>query len=304
MGQIDMDATTMQVGSREPSCFQHMDEYPLCICGLLHSGDLVLSSELKEQSASENMLKGEIKVPILNILAENFNVSYETASRIPTLAQSGYCAGLFFLCPLGDLVRRRAFTLFLIFFTGTVWIGLCVTNNFTVFLTLSFICGFTTVTPQIMLPLVGDLSPPHKRAAALSIVVSGNGGGILIARILSGVVTNFVSWRIIYFIALALQFFIFMLLYLFMPDYPETNTSGLSYYRLLRDVIRMLFKHPVLFQSSLIGFCSSAVFTSFWTTLTGLLAGAPYHYSPLIIGLFALINAAGIVLSPYVSTLN
>ncbi len=63
-----------------------------------------------------------------------------------------------------------------------------------------------------MLPLVGDLAPPHRRATALSIVVSGNIMGILIARILSGVVTNYTSWRNIYWLALGLQYTIFILL--------------------------------------------------------------------------------------------
>ncbi|KAF2151882.1 MFS general substrate transporter [Myriangium duriaei CBS 260.36] len=236
--------------------------------------------------------------PILNILAESFGVSYETSSHVPTLVQSGYCAGLFLLCPLGDLLRRRYLTLGLIFFTSTVWIGLCVTRSFVVFQVLTFITGFTTVTPQLMLPLVGDLAPAHKRAISLSIVSSGNLGGILIARILSGVVTNYVNWRVIYWIALGLQYAIFVLLFCFMPDYPSTNPSGLSYYRLLIDVCRMLFKHPVLAQSALIGFCTSATFTSFWTTLTFLLAGSPYHYSPVIIGLFALINISALLMTP------
>ena len=35
--------------------------------------------------------------------------------------QSGYAVGLFFLCPLGDLVKRRAFVLALIFVSATLW---------------------------------------------------------------------------------------------------------------------------------------------------------------------------------------
>ena len=59
--------------------------------------------------------------PILNILAHDFNVPYETASRIPTLMQAGYATGLLFLCPLGDVFRRRPFVLGMIFFTATMW---------------------------------------------------------------------------------------------------------------------------------------------------------------------------------------
>ena len=59
--------------------------------------------------------------PILNILAEDFDVPYVTVSRIPTLMQAGYATGLLFVCPLGDLLRRRALTLVLIAFTATMW---------------------------------------------------------------------------------------------------------------------------------------------------------------------------------------
>jgi hypothetical protein len=58
--------------------------------------------------------------PILNILAQDFGVSDERASVVPTLMQAGYASGLLFLCPLGDVFRRRAFILILVFFTATM----------------------------------------------------------------------------------------------------------------------------------------------------------------------------------------
>ena len=60
----------------------------------------------------------------------------------------------------------------------------------------------------------------------------------------------------------------------------------------------MLKKHAVLVQAGLISFTASAAFTSYWTTLTFLLAGPPYHYSTLVIGLFALLGIAAMCLSP------
>lgn len=61
-------------------------------------------------------------IAILNVIARDFNVSYLTVSRIPTLAQSGYAVGLFLICPLGDLFPRRPFTLCLVFLTATLWL--------------------------------------------------------------------------------------------------------------------------------------------------------------------------------------
>jgi hypothetical protein len=59
--------------------------------------------------------------PILNILAHEFDVAYETASRVPTLMQAGYATGLLFLCPMGDVFKRRQFVLIMVLFTSTLW---------------------------------------------------------------------------------------------------------------------------------------------------------------------------------------
>jgi predicted MFS family arabinose efflux permease len=148
-----------------------------------------------------------------------------------------------------------------------------------------------------MLPLVGDLAPPHRRATALSVVVSGLMLGVLVARVLSGTISNFVTWRAVYWMSFGIQYLIFFMLWLFMPDYPSTN-PGLNYFQLLWTIVKMLRKHPVLVQACIAGLFTSATFTSFWTTLTFLLAGAPYHYDPLTIGLFGLIGIAAMCFGP------
>lgn len=172
------------------------------------------------------------------------------------------------------------------------------TQSIAAFSAIQFFVGLTTVTPQLMLPLVGDLAPPHRRAAALSVVVSGFALGILVARLLSGIMTNFVSWRYVYWMSTGLQYLICALLWYFMPDYPAIN-KGLNYFKMLGSILVMLFKHPILFQACIISFFTSCTFTSFWTVLTFLLAGEPYNYSPVIIGLFALVGIGTMLFVPF-----
>lgn len=86
-------------------------------------------------------------------------MSHERVSNIPTLTQAGYASGLLLICPLGDFVRRRPLILGLVFATATVWIGLCLTRKFEVFAILCFITGLMSVTPQLMMPLIGEYVP-------------------------------------------------------------------------------------------------------------------------------------------------
>ncbi|KAL4869874.1 hypothetical protein BDV12DRAFT_195882 [Aspergillus spectabilis] len=240
--------------------------------------------------------------PLLDIFADFFNVSQERASLIPTCSQAGYAAGLILICPLGDMVRRRPFVLLLTFITATMWLGLCFTNSYNVFLALSFLTSVTTVTPQIMLPLVGDLAPPARRATALSIVASGLVLGLLFARLLSGIIAESSHWRTVYWLSLGVQYLIFALLYLFMPDYPSTNTD-MSYFKILSSILVLYTKHPVLVQATVMGFLGSSTFTSFWTTLTFLLSGEPYEYSTLTIGLFSIAGLTPMIFTPLYSRL-
>lgn len=148
-----------------------------------------------------------------------------------------------------------------------------------------------------MLPLVGELAPPHRKALCLSILTSGYMLGILIARLLSGTITQFISWRSVYFLGLGLQSLMTLLLILFMPDYPRTN-APFPYLNLLASIPALPCRHPALLQACLTALFTSATFTTFWTTLTFLLAAPPYSFPPLSIGLFSLVGIGAMLVGP------
>lgn len=120
--------------------------------------------------------------PILIELAEHFGVSYDEVTRVPTLTQAGYLTSLVLCVPLIDLVPRRPLILLLLFGGGAFSLGLALTNDYQTFLGLSYVTGLCTVIPQILNPLTADLAPPHRRAAAVSIVVSGLVTGMMFGR--------------------------------------------------------------------------------------------------------------------------
>lgn len=179
---------------------------------------------------------------------------------------------------MGDLVPRRQLILTLITLSCTLTIGIALANSNITFEVISFLVGVVTVTPQILLPLAADLAPPERRASALSVVLSGLLFGVLIARVLSGIIAQYASWRDVYYMSIGVQAFVLVTSYLVIPDYPAKN-QRLTYWKILWTMAKFCVTEPVLIQACLINLASSACFSNFWVTLTFLLGGPPYFYS-------------------------
>ena len=192
--------------------------------------------------------------------------------------ENSYATGLVLITPLGDLVRRRQLILCIVALSTSLTIGLAVTRSLHVFETLSYLVGVVTVTSQILLPLAADLAPENKRATAISIVLSGLLFGILLARLLAGVIAEFTSWRVVYYFVVGMQALVLVWSYLMLPDYPSKN-KDLTYWNILWTMAKFSVTEPILIQASLINLASNACFSNFWVTMTFLLSGPPYHYS-------------------------
>ena len=204
------------------------------------------------------------------------HIMYESVQVVNTLIR--YATGLLLISPLGDLVRRRQLILLLILLSATLTIGLGITSNLHIFEALCYLIGVASVTPQILMPLAADLAAPERRASALSVVLSGLMLGVLMGRVLAGVIGNFNTWRIVYYTATGVQCLVLVGAYFILPDYPAKNRD-LTYFKILYTMAKYAVTEPLVIQTALINFASSACFASFWVTLTFLLGGPPYYYS-------------------------
>jgi predicted MFS family arabinose efflux permease len=205
---------------------------------------------------------------------------YDSVQVVDTLIR--LATGLLLISPLGDLVRRRQLILLLVLLSTTLTIGLGITPNLRIFEALCYLIGVVSVTPQILMTLAVDLATPERRASALSVVLSGLTLGVLIARVLAGVIGNFNTWRIVYYMAIGVQCVVFVGAYFVLPDYPAMNRD-LTYVKILGTMVKYAVTEPLVIQSGLINIASSACFTGFWVTLTFLLGGPPYYYSTWVL---------------------
>ncbi|KAG8892477.1 hypothetical protein FRC01_014151, partial [Tulasnella sp. 417] len=191
--------------------------------------------------------------------------------------------------------------------------GIALSRNLVSVQALSFFLGVTSVTPQILIPFAGDLAPPERRGTAISIVLSGLLLGIIFGRAIGGVIGDASSsWKNVYWIAVGLQAIALAVLWWVLPDWPskvealpKAKEGGVeqkrpTYLTILWTMAKLAVTEPILIQGCLINLMNQVVFSSFWVTLTFLLAGSPFNYSTLQIGLFGLVGALGVFTAPFV----
>lgn len=78
--------------------------------------------------------------------------------------------------------------------------------------------------------------------------------------------------------AVGLQSLVLIILYFTLPDFPPKQRN-LMYHQILYTMSKFMVTEPMLVQACLNAMLSSAVFASYWTTLTFLLGNYPYNYS-------------------------
>ena len=172
-------------------------------------------------------------------------------------------------------------------------IGCAVAPNLWVFAVASILVGGASVAGQVMIPFAADLAPEERRGRVVARIMTGLLLGILLARTVSGLVAQAAGWRAIYWLSAALMVVFAAVLWRALPS--EGARPHRSYRELVGSSLRLLVDEPVLRRRAWHGACAFAAFSVLWTTLAFLLSGSPYHYSNLVIGLFGLVGAGGIL---------
>jgi predicted MFS family arabinose efflux permease len=229
--------------------------------------------------------------PILDTIAKAFGTSTGTAGLVVTVSQIGYAAGLALVVPLGDLVSRRRMVPILLVITAGGLVVSAAAPSIGVLIAVALVIGVGTVSAQVLVPMAASLAEEERRGQVVGTVMSGLLLGILLARTVSGVVAGLSSWRVVYVMAAALALIMAIVLGRLLPREQERPRIG--YGTLLGTGVKLLLTESLLQRRVVFGALGMAAFSVFWTTMAFLLAGAPYHYGDLAIGLFGLVGAAG-----------
>ncbi|MCK7556677.1 MFS transporter [Chitinophaga sedimenti] len=145
--------------------------------------------------------------PLLVLIAKDFGVSESSAGQVTFLTQAGYALGLFFCVPLGDKIERKRQILVMAALSLLALVLAALSRNIFLLKLSGLFIGFTSVIPQLILPLAANLADPDKRGKIVGSIMSGLLVGILLSRTLSGIVGQHFGWRAMFWIAAGIIFY-------------------------------------------------------------------------------------------------
>ncbi|MGY8618680.1 MFS transporter [Pantoea agglomerans] len=233
--------------------------------------------------------------PMLDIISKQFNAGIGAVGMVPMLTQAGYALGIMLLAPLGDRHDRRT----IIFIKGLMLVAallLCgFSGGLSALLIASFITGLTATVAQDIVPASAALAPERSRGKTVGTVMTGLLVGILLSRVVSGVVAEYFGWRTMYMIAALAVLLITLTLWRILPRFaPGTSVS---YPRLLLSLVHLWRHHQTLRRAALAQGLLSVGFSAFWSTLALMLSDR-FHLDSAVAGAFGLAGAAGAMAAP------
>jgi len=234
--------------------------------------------------------------PMLGELQADLGADARAVGLVPTLTQLGYAAGIFLLAPLGDRYDRRRIILAKAAALVAALLVAGASSAMPLLLAASLAIGLAATMAQDIVPAAATLAPEAQRGKIVGTVMTGLLMGILLSRVVSGLVASHFGWRAMFVVA-ALSIAAFAAVAARgLPRFRPT--THLPYGALLASSAQLWKRHAPLRRAALAQGLLAIGFSAFWSTLAVMLHASPWHLGSAAAGAFGLAGAAGALAAP------
>jgi predicted MFS family arabinose efflux permease len=234
--------------------------------------------------------------PLMAHLALFFHITKAQAGLIATLVQVGYACGLLIILPMADIVNKRKLISIMLVLSGLCLFLFYLSTHVFLASLAAFGIGFTSIIPPLLIPLGAQMAKPDERGKVIGSIMSGMLVGILLSRVLSGIIGNYWGWKSIYLLAMFCMFVLAIVLHNLLPRCDRC--CEISYIESIKSLKTLFLQYYPLRECAVIGALAFCSFHAFWTSLTFFLQGSPYYMGSDVAGLFGLVGVIGAIISP------
>ncbi|MFD0618338.1 MFS transporter [Paenibacillus sp. GCM10027629] len=230
--------------------------------------------------------------PLLDQLSSEFGIDYSMIGMVITITQIFYGLGLLLLVPLGDILNQRRLIIGQMLLSMIALVIVGTAPNSTLLFAGMALVGILAVVTQTLVAFAATMAAPAERGRVVGIVTSGIVIGILLARSISGILTDLAGWRSVYLVSAALMLVMVLIFFKLLPQ-VEREVKTLSYPQLLGSVLILFVQERMLRIRSVLALLIFADFSILWTSLVLPLSRPPFSLSHSAIGAFGLVGVAG-----------
>ncbi|MFJ9992814.1 MFS transporter [Pseudomonas putida] len=228
--------------------------------------------------------------PLLESMAQSLGVPSRQVGWVVGATQAGYALGLLLIVPLGDLLDRKRLILAQLLLSALALVAVGLAQHWAALLAAMGMVGLMAVVVQLMVAQAATLATPAQQGQAVGTVTSGIVLGILLARLVAGVVADLAGWRGVYFAAAGLALLMVALLGWRMPAVRPLGQRQ-RYRALLRSMAVLLRDDRLLRQRGMFALLIFAAFSVLWSSMVLPLTALQLSHTQ--IGLFGLAGVAG-----------
>lgn len=234
--------------------------------------------------------------PLAPTIARDLHASVASVSSALVGSQLGYAAGMLLLVPLGDIRERRATITITALACGLALLGFAAAPSVAILTLASFAVGMSASVTQMLVPFAVSLAAPENRGQVVGTVMGGLLAGVLLSRSVSGALGAWTGWRAVFLMAAALMGCLALALRVLLPRF--TPATSMSYPALLRSLITIVRREPVLRARCLSGAFGFASFSVFWSTIAYQVASPAIGRGSATAGMLGIIGITGVIVAP------
>lgn len=242
--------------------------------------------------------------PILPVLSQEFGVSPASSSISLSISTGMLAVGLLFTGPLSDAIGRKPVMVTALLLASCCTLLSTVMTSWHGILIMRALIGLSLsgVAAVGMTWLAEEIHPSFV-AFSMGLYISGNSIGGMSGRLLSGVFTDFFSWRIAVGVIGCFALVAALMFWKILPDSRHFRPTPLCP-RTLAINFRLHWRDrglPLLFVT---GFLLMGAFVTLFNYIGYRLMQSPWHLSQAIVGLLSVAYLTGTWSSPKAGTMT
>ncbi|MEM7691356.1 MAG: MFS transporter, partial [Pseudomonadota bacterium] len=237
--------------------------------------------------------------PIIGRVADSFGVGNGLVGIVPALNQFALALGVLLLLPLGDRMSNRRLVSLCLSVQVLALLCMAITQSFLVFVIGSTILGFFTITPYLLPAYASKRVEVASLGFVTAVLTAGVLAGVQVSRLASGVIAEYLGWRVVYWVAASLMAVAAVALPLIMQsEIKQRDAATPSYGSLLSSLYGLALQHRRVVTSGLIQGLNFGMFIATWMGIGLHLTSDRMNLGTDIVGYLAAFSGIAVLFTP------